>query len=131
MLKKRSHNHYFNQTNPNPQPKPKNKPQKTTRKNAFSQKTLTTTTKTKLVRYAGYPCRFFLPRPPNLQLPTWKKGVYFYNNNQTNWKLQPKSEINLKKHPEKMLGHTGQIKNNQRERTDTANGLRLYFYIVF
>jgi hypothetical protein len=56
-----------------------------------------------------------IPKPPIQQLPTWKKVVYFYNNNQTNPDLQPKPETNLKEQLEKVLVHTGQTNNNQKE----------------
>ncbi len=45
-----------------------------------------------------------------------KKLVYFNNYYQTNQKLQPKPEINLKKQPEKMVEHTGQANNYQKEK---------------
>jgi len=54
---------------------------------------------------------------PFQQQPTSKKAVYFYNNNQTNPKPQPKPEINLKKELEKAIMHTGQTNNNQKEKT--------------
>jgi hypothetical protein len=54
---------------------------------------------------------------PFQQQPTLKNAVYFYNNNnQTNQKPQTKLEINLKQQPEKMLVHTRQTNNNQKEK---------------
>jgi hypothetical protein len=63
-----------------------------------------------------------IPKPPFQQQPTWKKAGYFTNNNQTNLDLQAKPETNLKKQPEKVLVHTGQTNNNQKERTHLSRG---------
>jgi flagellar hook protein FlgE len=104
---------------PNKTQKPtqtKNKTQYTTALKAYAHKTPTTTTKRKPVRHTEHLCRFFLLKPLRLQLPTWKKPVYFYNNNQTNPKNQPKQKQTLNNNQKKTHVHTKQSNNNQKEK---------------
>jgi len=83
-----------------------------------AHKTLTTTTKRNLNGKKGKLVESIIPKLPIQQLPTWKKVVYFYNNNQTNQKPQSKPETNLKKQLEKVLVHTGQTNNFQKENSE-------------
>jgi hypothetical protein len=83
MLKKPFHNHYFYQTNPKTQRKSKTKPNTQPPSKLVHTKHSLQQPKRKPARHKEYPCRFFLLKIALLQLPTLKKRLYFYNNNQT------------------------------------------------